>query len=132
MNDIKTQSKQDICRYALRAMIAIVSLGTLSAKIGYDVHATNPAALQDTLTVTVDSNCAITTGGGSYTKSINPGSTDSIIGNTITARCNDAGGYAVYAIGYSGDSTSGNNTDLISSNNTAWNIKTDGSYQESF
>ena len=113
--------------FPVLALLSFVAIGSAA-----NVNATNPAAVQDTLTVTVDSNCSLTTGGGSYTKSMNPGSTGTITGNTITAVCNDAGGYAIYAIGYSGDSTSGNNTDLISTSNGNFNIKTDGSYQESY
>ncbi len=113
--------------FPVLALLSFVAIGSAA-----NVNATNPAAVQDTLTVTVDSNCSLTTGGGSYTKSMNPGSTGTITGNTITAVCNDAGGYAIYAIGYSGDSTSGNNTDLISTSNETFNIKTDGSYQESY
>ena len=113
--------------FPVLALLSFVAIGSAA-----NVNATNPAAVQDTLTVTVDSNCSLTTGGGSYTKSMNPGSTGTITGNTITAVCNDAGGYAIYAVGYSGDSTSGNNTDLISTSNGNFNIKTDGSYQESY
>ena len=113
--------------FPVLALLSFVAIGSAA-----NVNATNPAAVQDTLTVTVDSNCSLTTGGGSYTKSMNPGSTGTITGNTITAVCNDAGGYAIYAIGYSGDSISGNNTDLISTSNENFNIKTDGSYQESY
>lgn len=44
-----------------------------------------------------------------HTKTINPGTYQSNIGETVfSAVCNDAGGFAVYAIGYTGD-TDGNN-----------------------
>jgi uncharacterized protein (TIGR02145 family) len=108
----------------------VVFLGLIIAKGAY---AANPAAVVDNLSVTVESNCGIThSGSGTYTKTINPGSSSTITANTVTAVCNDDGGYAIYAIGYSGDSFEENNTDLISNNNSDWNIKTDGSYQGSF
>ena len=44
-----------------------------------------------------------------HTKTINPGTYESNIGETVfSAVCNDAGGFAVYAIGYT-DNTDGNN-----------------------
>ena len=124
------------CRYVMGTSVSVILLGLMINTIGNNIkgaYATNPAAVVDTLTVTVDSTCHLThSGGGTYTKTINPGSTDTVTANTITATCNDAGGYAIYAIGYSGDSFEGNNTDLISSTNANWNIKTDGSYADSF
>ena len=125
-----------LCRYTISASVSVILLGLMISTIGritVDAYADNPATMVDTLSVTVDSTCHLThSGGGTYTKTINPGSTVTVTANTITATCNDAGGYAIYAIGYSGDSFEGNNTDLISSDNANWNIKTDGSYQSSF
>ena len=132
----KTNMRLKTCRYVMGTSVSVILLGLMINTIGNNIkgaYATNPAAVVDTLTVTVDSTCHLThSGGGTYTKTINPGSTDTVTANTITATCNDAGGYAIYAIGYSGDSFEGNNTDLISSDNANWNIKTDGSYADSF
>lgn len=125
-----------LCRYTISASVSVILLGLMISTIGritVDAYADNPATMVDTLSVTVDSNCGIThSGSGTYTKTINPGASSTITANTITAVCNDSGGYAIYAIGYSGDSFTGNNTDLISNDNASWNIKTDGSYQSSF
>ena len=132
----KTNMRLKACKYVMGTSVSVILLGLIINTIGNNIkgaYATNPAAVVDTLTVTVDSTCHLThSGGGTYTKTINPGSTDTVTANTITATCNDAGGYAIYAIGYSGDSFEGNNTDLISSTNANWNIKTDGSYADSF
>lgn len=53
--------------------------------------------------------------------------TENIGTTTIKTICNDGSGFAVYAVGFSGDSTSGTNTDLIYSGNTDYNIHT-GTY----
>ena len=126
----KVRTELKAFRHAIVVSVSVVFLGLVIAKGAY---AANPAAVVDNLSVTVESNCGIThSGSGTYTKTINPGSSSTITANTITAVCNDDGGYAIYAIGYSGDSFEENNTDLISNNNSDWNIKTDGSYQGSF
>lgn len=126
----KVRTELKAFRHAMAVSVSVFFLGLIIAKGAY---AANPAAVVDNLSVTVESNCGIThSGSGTYTKTINPGSSSTITANTITAVCNDEGGYAIYAIGYSGDSFEENNTDLISNNNSDWNIKTDGSYQGSF
>ena len=60
--------------------------------------------------IRVQSACTLSgTESTPHTRSINPGTYQSNIGETIfSAVCNDAGGFAVYAIGYTGD-TDGNN-----------------------
>ena len=62
--------------------------------------------------------------GGTYARSMDNGETAVIVANNITTSCNDASGYAIYAIGFSGDTYG--DTDLISTLNTNYNIKTDG------
>ena len=81
----------------------------------------------DIINVTVPSTCTFGMGGGgTYARSMDNGETAVIVANNITTSCNDASGYAIYAIGFSGNSYSGTNTDLISNLNTNYNIKTDG------
>ena len=72
----------------------------------------------DALNVTINVACTMAgSGGNTYNVSINPGQTTSDIGPTnIKTLCNDGSGYAIYAIGYSGDSYTGNNTKLIGTN----------------
>ena len=66
--------------------------------------------------VVVNTACTITTGGGIHSKTIDPGTNDTIDGNPINVSCNDTGGYALYAIGFSGDSyDTPNNTKMLSS-----------------
>ena len=54
------------------------------------------------VSVTVNTACTITTGGGTYSQTIDPGTYEEITGSGINVSCNDTGGYALYAIGFSG------------------------------
>lgn len=64
--------------------------------------------------VVVNAACSITTGGGTYSKTISPGTSEEITGNGINVSCNDSSGYALYAVGFSGDSyTTPNNTRML-------------------
>ena len=77
--------------------------------------------------VIVPTRCSLSSSGTTpYNRTLTPGSVTEIEASTITTVCNDSSGYAIYAIGYSGNSYSGNNTDLIASIDSANNIKTDG------
>ena len=80
-----------------------------------------------TVTATVPNSCSFSSGGGSYNGSYDPNTSNVVTGNNIVTSCNDGSGYAIYAVGYSNDSYTGTNTDLIHSTNTNYNIKTDGS-----
>lgn len=78
--------------------------------------------------VTVSSACSFgrTNGSDEYNGILANNSSVEIIGSTFTTFCNDPGGYAVYAIGYSNNEYG--NTDLIYNNEptSANNIKTNG------
>ena len=74
----------------------------------------------------VPTSCSLGSGGGFYSASPVNGTSTVIIGNDITSSCNDASDYAIYAIGYSGDSYFNYNTDLITNLGNNYNIKTDG------
>lgn len=78
--------------------------------------------------VTVSAACSFerTSGSGEYTSILANNSSATITGSTFAASCNDAGGYDIYAVGYS-NNTFGV-TDLIFNNtiDSPYNIKTDG------
>ena len=77
--------------------------------------------------VTVSAACSFSAGGGEYSRTVYGGSNTEITANNITTSCNDLNGYAIYAIGYSGDSYDSNtHTDLITSLGDSYNIKTAG------
>ncbi|MBR3172314.1 hypothetical protein IKF21_00095, partial [Candidatus Saccharibacteria bacterium] len=64
--------------------------------------------------VTVSDACTLSGGDHSYNVTLNPGQENSNIGpSNIKAACNDYNGYSIYAIGYSGNSYTGNNTKLL-------------------
>ena len=78
--------------------------------------------------VTVSAACSFEriSGSGEYTGILANNSSATITGSTFAASCNDAGGYDIYAVGYS-NNTFGV-TDLIFNNtiDSPYNIKTDG------
>lgn len=78
--------------------------------------------------VMVSAACSFerTSGSGEYTGILANNSSATITGSTFAASCNDAGGYDIYAVGYS-NNTFGV-TDLIFNNtiDSPYNIKTDG------
>lgn len=62
--------------------------------------AANPAAVEDTLTVTVNESCLFnrTTGNGAYSKSMSMNAVDlAFASSTFTANCNNAKGYTISA-----------------------------------
>ena len=97
--------------------------GTLASS-----HASADSSASATASVTVGSACNFTTSDGSYSATIANGTNDEIEGDAITVSCNDSNGYAIYAIGYSGDSyTNATHTDMITPLGDSYNIKTGGS-----
>ena len=86
---------------------------TLSSSL---IYADNSTSKTSNVAVVVNTACTITTGGGIHSKTIDPGTNDTIDGNPINVSCNDTGGYALYAVGFSGDSyDTPNNTKMLSS-----------------
>ena len=105
----------------LSIVLSIVLTGHASAYNSTSTTANKNAS------VTVSAACSFTAGGGEYSRTVDGGSNTEITANNITTSCNDLNGYAVYAIGYSGDSyDSTTHTDLITSLGNNYNIKTAG------
>ena len=78
--------------------------------------------------VKVAASCTLTTsGGGNYSAIVPNGTSAEISGSTLTVSCNDAGGFALYAVGYSND-TVGNNNMIGSSTNIVTNTSGNDSY----
>ena len=64
------------------------------------VFATDPAAVEDTITITVSETCTFTrtTGNGNYTATMSTNALNSSVGSsTFTAVCNNASGFSVSA-----------------------------------
>jgi uncharacterized protein (TIGR02145 family) len=78
--------------------------------------------------VKVAASCTLTTsGGGNYSATIPNGTSAEIAGSTMSVSCNDAGGFALYAVGYSDDAI-GNNNMIGSSTNIPTNTSGTNSY----
>ncbi len=78
--------------------------------------------------VKVAASCTLTTsGGGNYSATVPNGTSAEIAGSTLTVSCNDAGGFALYAVGFS-DSTVGNNSMIGASTNISTNTSGSNSY----
>ena len=82
----------------------------------------------DEVSITVPSACTMSGNiatGNEHTASINPNTYQDNIGKTtITTFCNDAGGYAIYAIGYTGDQYTGDDHTKLIGTNTNQKIST--------
>ncbi len=97
-----------------KAYIGVSSLLSLTLLSGVILCA--PKANADTsatvdLTVNVPAACSLTPANTNLTKTINPGTSDTIGTSNLKAVCNDPSGFAIYAIGYT-NNTHGN-TDLV-------------------
>ena len=101
--------------------LAIMMCITGAIIVSNSVKADNPATASATASVTVSSACSMTYNNSSaHTVSMINNSTEENVGvTTLTATCNDAGGLAIYAIGYSNDEYG--NTNMIG---TTGNIAT--------
>ena len=103
---------------ALSALTLLSALLLSSPSVSADTSATNDVEI----TVPISCNLASSTT-TAHTATIDAGTYRNDIGeSTITATCNDSGGFAIYAIGYSND-THGNNT-LINTTNSTQTIAT--------
>lgn len=124
------QSKIKLYQYIFRTVTVslcfVATLVSITQSFG-NVSAVESSASAN-VSVTVSSACSFskTSGSGEYTGTLANNSSVEIIGSTFTTFCNDPGGYAIYAIGYSNNEYG--NTDLIYDNEptSTYNIKTDG------
>ena len=103
-----------------RLSIAVFSALLIATALSFAVNANTTVSadtsIEDTVTITVDSACTLSgvvPSGSEHTATITPGQNVPNIGITnMTAVCNDAAGYDIYAVGYSNDEWK--NTNLIS------------------
>ena len=81
-----------------KTLIAGAASLAFAATPVFGVFATNPAALTDTLTVTVATSCTFsrTTGEGTYAKTMTANDLDTEFGSsTFTSHCNNGTGYKI-------------------------------------
>ena len=114
------------------AMLGITATAGMIANIP-GANADDNPAIDDTINITVDSSCTMGQTVLQDNESLNPGGTKVVGSSRIAAYCNDAEGYAIYAIGYTNGeygntnlvSTDGNHTipTGTSGSNSYWNMK---------
>ena len=122
---MKNKNKESMLFHV--AFFSLFSLTGIFATILSASKVTADSASVSTVTVAVPASCTFSSSSSEHSDTILGGQTSTISGSPITAFCNDASGYSVYAIGYSGDSyTSDDHTDIISDVNADYNIKTNG------
>ena len=113
--------------FALGGFLLALVGGVMMLPAGVSAYESVSTTATKSASVTVSAACSFTAGGGEYSRTVDGGSNTEITANNITTSCNDLNGYAVYAIGYSGDSyDSTTHTDLITSLGNNYNIKTAG------
>ena len=135
--DHKASSYTDFFYYSFRNILLVsIPLLIISALIlGFAIphssaegNSSNNAS-SDSLSISISSACTLSSSiDRAHTVNVNAGTHTVDIGSTrVNAYCNDNNGYSIYAIGSSNDVDG--NTDLISSINDNYNIKT-GIYDE--
>ena len=100
----------------------------VSAAVLSSVRVSADTDVVDEVSITVPSACTMSGNiatGNEHTASINPNTYQNNIGKTtITTFCNDAGGYAIYAIGYTGNEYTGEDHTKLIGTNTNQKIST--------
>ena len=119
---MREKKGQIIIASSLLTFIVVVGILLLSTS------ASAASASTATAVVKIAASCTLTsTGGGNYSATVPNGTSAEIPGSTLSVSCNDAGGFALYAVGYSND-TIGNNNMIGQSTNIATNTSGTDSY----
>ena len=107
-------------------VLSTVTLLSGAIALNTTVHADTTKI--DTLNIDIMAACTMArtdSTGGNYSASLIPGQSVELGPTSVKTICNDNSGYAVYAIGYSGNAYTGaTHTDLISATNSSYNIHT--------
>ena len=114
-----------------QVLIGLSTLSLVTILSGVALSSSNSSAASAstaTATVKIAASCTLTsTGGGNYSATVPNGTSAEIPGSTLSVSCNDMGGFALYAVGYSND-TIGNNNMIGASTNIATNTSGTDSY----
>ena len=107
------------------SMIAVTLVSAIvlsSVRVNADTDAVDEVSITVPSACTMSGNIAT---GNEHTASITPNTYQNNIGKTtITAYCNDSGGYAIYAIGYTGEQYTGEDHTKLIGTNTNQKIST--------
>ena len=121
--------------YALTGLSVFAVVVTVYMLTAQSTHADTTASISSAVSVSVSNACTLTGGsdgtsstGGVYSVTVPANNYREVDGSKLVAICNDAAGYAIYAVGYSGNSyTTPGNTTMISSVGTIpTNLNTSG------
>lgn len=114
-----------------KVLIGLSTLSLVTILSGIALSSSNSSAASAstaTAAVKIAASCTLTsTGGGNYSATVPNGTSAEIPGSTLSVSCNDAGGFALYAVGYSND-TIGNNNMIGASTNIATGTSGNNSY----
>ena len=114
-----------------QVLIGLSTLSLVTILSGVALSSSNSSAASAstaTAAVKIAASCTLTsTGGGNYSATVPNGTSAEIPGSTLSVSCNDMGGFALYAVGYSND-TIGNNNMIGQSTNIATNTSGTDSY----
>ena len=112
---------------------SLVGLTTFSAFVLSRITTfATASSVTDPVSISVASACTFSSDGGSYSGTVIGGNSIELVGDSITTICNDVSGYSLYAIGYSGDSYDTNNTKMLSSLGSNYDISTNTSGTSSY
>ena len=115
-------------KYLLFAPLGLLTVTVITGVFLSSNVANGASASTATAAVKIAASCTLTsTGGGNYSATVPNGTSAEIPGSTLSVSCNDAGGFALYAVGYSND-TIGNNNMIGQSTNIATNTSGNDSY----
>lgn len=113
--------------FSIFGVLFAITLIAGAFAVGVSTKATDTSKV-DSVNVSITAACTMTetsSTNGVYNASLIPGQSIELGPTSIKTTCNDNGGFAIYGIGFSGDSYSAaTHTDLISSINTNYNIHT--------
>lgn len=76
------------------------------------------ADIIDEVSVEVESSCKLESSGGNHEAIVDPGNDVNINGSVLTAFCNDANGWAIYAVGFGNDSEGNTNLSMTAGGTT--------------
>ena len=125
-HEVKLGTTNGLARLAFGVFSTLFSITLLSGLML--IHTTNSASADNpasaNASVFVSAACTLSGGNNNYSDTMSNSETKTFGPSTIKAICNDASGFALYAIGYSGDTYTGGNNDKMLGNYASINTNT--------
>ena len=90
-------------KHLLFAPLGLLTIAVITGAFLRSSVVNGASASTATAAVKIAASCTLTsTGGGNYSATVPNGTSAEIPGSTLSVSCNDAGGFALYAVGYLG------------------------------